>query len=144
MEPQCVSVASALLTGSFAVVAAALTFIIWFKSADSAHCVDVFLYVFIMQAVLLLLSAARASEFMYKRLFRALFVNAALTMHALFTSTVVTTVSIMRVVSAEDFKGPHFAMHTADVVFSNLFAAMVLSILYVRTATLTVKRMCPV
>ncbi len=136
--------ASALLTGSFAVVAAALTFVIWFKSADSAHRVDVFLYVFIMQAVLLLLSAARASEFMYKRLFRVLFVNAALTMHALFTSTVVTTVWITRMLSADDFKGAHFAMLTADVVFSNLFAAMVLSILYVRTATLTVKRMCPV
>jgi hypothetical protein len=92
----------------------------------------------VLQFILLAVLFLRSHDGLFELLFKYRTVDAVLMFHALFPSFIVSSVWIHQIMM---HKGAFFGMMTADVVLSNLATAVVLSVLYVRTSSVTATRL---
>ncbi len=115
------------------VVSIVMTFIVWSKTRDTEYRTDTLLAAGILQCILGLFMLLRGSSYMMETLFKEQLIDAVLTLHALFTTTIITGVWLIWVTAHNDHKGPHFKEMTTAVVFAQFYSAMVLTTLFGRT-----------
>jgi hypothetical protein len=136
-----VSLFIAFLVMSSLAVAASLSLSMYLKPADSETRNPLLLVSSILQYALLGVLLGRANGTLFVLFYKHRIVDVLMTFHAVFPSFIITSIWVhqMMVHNSRDL-----AKLTADAVISNIATAVVVSVLYVRTASATATKLMEV
>jgi hypothetical protein len=128
---------AALTVGSL-VVAASLSLNMFLNPKDSLKRNPLLLVSSILQFILLAVLVGRSYDPVFELLYKNRMVDAVITFHAVFASFIVSSVWLHQFM---DHNSNYLAMMTADAVISNIATAVIVSFLYVRTASVTAMKL---